>query len=181
MKPEPNDSAMRNPENLLIDELLFDCSRDLFSAYQLEAQPRDCSEFPTTDALCVCGVMGFGGKLLRGSLVLAATREPLEHTNPTGVGSQRDWVCELANQLMGRMKNRLLAVGIEILLATPAGLSGVNLAPTQSRLRAPQVFAAANGFVCVWIDHECAEGFELPRSPLAAADAALPEGETLLF
>jgi hypothetical protein len=172
---------MRNPENQPIDDLLFDCCCELFSAYELETQPRHCSEFPVTDALCVCGVMGFGGKLVRGSLVLAATREPLERTNPDGFGSQRDWVCELSNQLMGRIKNRLLSAGVEILLATPAGLSGVNLAPTQSRLRAPQVFAAADGFVCVWIDYECAAGFELAVPPAASSEAALPEGEMVLF
>jgi hypothetical protein len=172
---------MRNPENRPIDDLLFDCCRELFSAYALETQPRASGDFPVTDELCVCGVMGFGGKLMRGALVLAATSEPLERTNPEGFGSQRDWVCELANQLMGRMKNRLLTAGVEILLATPAGLSGVNLSPNQSKLRAPQVFGAANGFVCVWIDCESADGFELRTSPAASGEAALPEGETLLF
>src|SRR6478609_10391573 len=170
---------MRNPDNRPIDDLVFDCCRELFSAYELETQPRSRDEFPTTDELAVCGVMGFGGKLMRGALVLVATREPLERTNPDSLGSQRDWVCELANQLMGRIKNRLLGFGVEILLATPAGLSGVNLSPTQSQLRAPQVFSAADGFVCVWIDYECAPGFELREKP--GVEAAIPEGETLLF
>ena len=172
---------MRNPNNRPIDDLVFDCCRELFSAYQLDMVPRDRSEFPATEQLAVCGVMGFGGKSIRGALVLATTREPLEHTNPTGLASQRDWVCELANQLMGRVKNRLLTLGVEIWLATPAALSGDNLTPAPGKLRAPQVFAAANGFVCVWIDCEYADGFELPEAPLASAEAPLPEGETLLF
>jgi hypothetical protein len=172
---------MRNPDNRPIDDLVFDCCRELFSAYHLETHPRDRSDFPATEELAVCGVMGFGGKLMRGALVLVATREPLQHTNPDGLGSERDWVCELANQLMGRIKNRLLSLGVEILLATPAGLSGVNLSPTTAKLRAPQVFSAANGFVCVWIDYECAAGFELREEPLPSAEVALPEGETLLF
>src|SRR5882724_669396 len=156
---------MRNPNNRPIDDLVFDCCRELFSAYELDLVPRDRSDFPATEELAVCGVMGFGGKSMRGALVLATTREPLEKTNPDSFGSQRDWVCELANQLMGRVKNRLLSRDVEILLATPAGLSGENLSPAPSKLRAPQVFAAANGFVCVWIDCECAEGFELSAMP----------------
>jgi hypothetical protein len=171
---------MRNPDNRPIDDLVFDCCQALFSSYQLEVAPRQRSDFPSSDQLSLCGVMGFGGKSLRGALVLATTREPLEHTNP-GSSSQRDWVCELANQLMGRIKNRLLSVGVEIHLATPAGLSGSNLCPTPSKLRAPQVFAAANGFVCVWIDCEYAEGFELPTTALEACEPPMAEGETLLF
>lgn len=172
---------MRNPDNRPIDDLVFDCCRDLFSAYKLDVHPRDRSDFPATEELAVCGVMGFGGKLMRGALVLAATNEPLERTNPEGYGSQRDWVCELANQLMGRVKNQLLALGVEILLATPAGLSGANLSPAPSKLRAPQVFAAANGFVVVWIDCEYAEGFELRVTPSEHFEAALPEGDSVLF
>jgi len=82
---------------------------------------------------------------------------------------------------MGRVKNRLLWLGVEIHLATPAGLSGENLSPAPGKLRAPQVFAAANGFVCVWIDCEYPNGFELPSVPAPRVEAALPEGETFLF
>lgn len=171
---------MRNPDNRPIDDLVYECCRELFSAYDLSVDPRDRTEFPSAETLGVCGVMGFGGKQLRGALVLGATREPLEQTNPGGVTSQRDWVCELANQLMGRVKNRLLALDVEIWLATPAGLRGDNLSPG-NKLRAPQVFAACSGFVCVWIDYEMAEGFELPVVPPHAADATVKEGDTLLF
>jgi hypothetical protein len=167
--------------NRLLDELVFDCCRELFAAYQLDVSPRDRSDFPATEQLAVCGVMGFGGKSMRGALVLATTREPLEQTNPNGFGSQRDWVCELANQLMGRVKNRLVARGVEIHLATPAGLSGENLSPSPDKLRAPQVFAAANGFVCVWIDCEFMDGFELPASPLPQIEPAVLEGEAVVF
>jgi hypothetical protein len=172
---------MRNPENRPIDDLVFDCCRELFSAYELDVHPRSRSEFPSPEELALCGVMGFGGKEMRGALVLAATREPLERTNPGGLTSQRDWICELANQLMGRVKNRLLSYQVEIHLATPAGLSGDNLCPSPSKLRAPQVFAADSGFICVWIDCELAEGFELPAHPTPQAEAAVAEGETLLF
>lgn len=172
---------MRNPNNRPIDDLVAECCADLLSSYRLDASTRSRDDFPAVEALALFGVMGFGGKQMRGSLVLAATREPLEVTNPGGVTSQRDWICELANQLLGRVKNRLLASGVEIMLAIPAGLTGDNLCFIPSKLRAPQVFAAAKGYVCVWIDCEFAEGFELPASILDAAGTAAPEGETILF
>src|SRR4030095_1236237 len=107
---------MRNQNNKSIDDLVYNCSCELFAAYQLHVEPRPLADFPPPEELALCGVMGFGGKQMRGALVLATTREPLERTNPGGLTSQRDWICELANQLMGRVKNRLLAVGVEILL-----------------------------------------------------------------
>lgn len=173
--------AMRNEDNRPIDDLVFDCCKDLFSAYGLDMKPRRRDDFPVLDELSLCGVMGFAGKQMRGALVLATTRGPLERTNPGGATSQRDWVCELANQLMGRVKNRLISLGVEILLATPAGLSGDNLNPSLGKLRTPQVFASEDGFVCVWIDCEQATGFELPDRPLHQVEPAISEGETLLF
>jgi hypothetical protein len=173
---------MRNPGNRPIDDLVFDCCRELFSHYSLDVCPRGRDEFPAPERLALCGVMGFGGRQMRGALVLAASSEALEKTNPGGgFSSQRDWICELANQLMGRLKNRLLSVGVEVLLATPAGLSGENLNPTPAKLRAPQVFAVESGFICVWIECELAEGFELHMTPSGGFEAALPEGETILF
>jgi len=172
---------MRNIDNRPIDDLVFDCCRELFSSYRLEVRPLSRADFPAAEELTLCGVMGFGGQQLRGALVLATGRGPLALTNPGNLGSPRDWVCELANQLMGRVKNRLLGRGVQIHLATPAGLSGENLNPTPGKLRAPQVFGTENGYVCVWIDCELADGFQLPEAPASSAEAAIPEGETLLF
>lgn len=172
---------MRNPNNSRLDDLVFECATQLVVAYQLDAQPRGPEAFPAVERLAFCGVMGFGGRQMRGALVLASTKEPLEHTNPSGVESQRDWICELSNQLMGRVKNQLLAFGVEVHLATPAGLSGDNLSPTPGKLRAPQVFEAAGGFLCVWIDCEYAEGFVLPDAANPQSNAAVVEGETVLF
>ena len=172
---------MRNIDNRPIDDLVFDCCRELFSSYRIEVRPLSRDDFPVAEELTLCGVMGFGGKEMRGALVLATGRGPLELTNPENLGSPRDWVCELANQLMGRVKNRLVGLGVQIHLATPAGLSGDNLSLTPSKLRAPQVFGTYNGHVCVWIDCEFTDGFQLPQTTTLAADAAMPEGETLLF
>jgi hypothetical protein len=172
---------MRNPDNRPIDDLVYDCAQELFSAYGLDVTPRSRDDFPSPEDLALCGVMGFGGKQMRGALVLASTREPLEITNPGGLTSQRDWICELANQLMGRVKNRLVALDVEIWLSTPAGLTGENLCPMPGKLRAPQVFAANTGFVCVWIDCELSDGFELPASPSSVVEPAMSEGEALIF
>jgi hypothetical protein len=172
---------MRNPDNAPLDDLLFDCCQEMFASYELVVEPRPREEFPPRERLSFCSVMGFGGKQMRGALVLASTKEPLEQTNVGDAESQRDLVCELSNQLMGRIKNRLLSWGAEVHLATPAGLSGNNLSLWPAKLRAPQVFKAADGHICVWIDFEYLDGFELPTTPSATMEAAIPEGEALLF
>lgn len=171
---------MADPENSPLDNLLNECCRELFSSYSLEAEPRKRHDFPETERLVLCGVMGFVGKTVRGALVLGTTREPLEESNPLGCGSPRDWVCELANQLAGRLKNRLLGRGVEVLLTTPTGLSGDNMIASLRSVRAPQVFAVGSGFVCVWLDAEYLQGFELSAAA-PVEERAVPEGETLLF
>ncbi len=171
---------MRKYDKSPLNDLVFDCCRELFAAYDLALTPADL-EFPPQDRLAFCSVMGFGGRQLRGALVLASTREPLDRTNEGDNESQNDWICELSNQLMGRIKNRLLSLGTEVLLATPAALSGRNLDLTTSRSNAPQVFQGAGGLVCVWIEYECLDGFELPTTPSGTLEAAIPEGEALLF
>jgi hypothetical protein len=164
-----------------LDQLLVGCCRELFSAYRVDVEPGSPGEVLCPDKLSLAGVMGFGGKHARGAVVLAATDEPLAASNPRGGASQRDWICELANQLTGRIKIRLLALGIEILLATPAGLSGNSLAPIAVRPRGLQVFLAGTGFICAWIDCEFVDGVELPESPPEGVEIGISEGELLLF
>ena len=174
--------TLEHSVNQPIDDLVAECCAELFHDYGLDVEARKRDDFPAPEELALCGVMGFAGKQVRGALVLAATKEPLERTNPGNQQSQRDWICELANQLLGRVKNRLLLRDVEILLATPTALRGDNLCPITARIRAPQVFAASGGgFVCVWIDFELAMGFEIPAAPLPGIQAAVSEGETVLF
>ncbi len=164
-----------------LDDIVAASCAELFVAYQLDMRPCGRERFPATEELALCGVMGFGGKRIRGALLLATTREPLERTNPGSVHSQRDWICELSNQLMGRIKNKLLLRGVEVLLATPVGLSGENLCATPTKLRAPHVFAAENGYVCVWIDLEFTDGYAIPHEALWGAETPVTEGDTILF
>jgi hypothetical protein len=163
---------------LAIDALVSRCCSELFAAYHLDVQPvvRELQ----TKGLPLWAIIGFGGKQMRGALVLASTHEPLDLTCPGKHCSPRDWICELSNQLMGRVKNRLLGWGVEVHLATPAGLSGEQLAVSSRGAISPQTFVADAGLVSVWIDLELSLGFELPRSP-PDANAALMEGSTLLF
>ncbi|MDF3064430.1 MAG: hypothetical protein K0R38_31 [Polyangiaceae bacterium] len=172
---------MRKPNNSPLDDLASDCCQELFSAYGLTLDCASSALLAPGDNFLYCSVMGFGGRQVRGALVLVSTAEPLERTHPGDAESHQDWIRELSNQLMGRVKNRLLALGAEVMLATPAAISGKNLDLTCRTPAATQVFQAGSGLVCVWVECEYLEGFELPTTPSGNLEAALPEGEALLF
>ena len=60
----------------LIDELLF-VAAEIFLRINSTYTLATAANFRDR-ALAVCGVLGFGGKFLRGALVLATTSEPRE-------------------------------------------------------------------------------------------------------
>jgi hypothetical protein len=154
----------------------------LFKHYDLEIRagaPNDCL---SSERFLLCGIIGFAAKPVRGALVLATTREPLERTNPTDKPSHRDWICELANQLLGLVKNQMLRRGVEIVPSTPIALRGEHLTPVLQQRLVAELFTAERGVVCVWMDCEFEDGFELADADLDGHGLlAAPEGETILF
>jgi hypothetical protein len=161
----------------VIEGLARNACKKLFDAYgtQLhEADPNDSLD----DKLVLTAVIGFTGPGLRASCILAATEPPLRHSNPVP-GPLRDWMAELGNQLVGRIKNELLRLGTEVYVTTPVVLRGEHLAPPNGLALKPQAFVASSGGrVLLWIDVEPAPDFHLATEP---QEAPLFEGEMFLF
>ncbi len=70
-------------------------------------------------------IIGLGGKL-RGSLVLSVPNAVLAQSHPTGGKDENeltDWLAELTNLILGRIKRELLAYGITTELSTPVLIS----------------------------------------------------------
>jgi hypothetical protein len=154
--------------------------RQLFTDYQLKIRSAEPLDSHAEEHFLLCGVIGFTSKHLRGALVLACTREPLERTNPGINPSHRDWICELANQLLGRVKNQMLDRNVEIYQSTPVALRGDHLAPVFQQRLVAELFTAEGGVICVWMDCEFDEGFAIPEASVCDA-APLSEGEMSLF
>lgn len=148
----------------------------LFSHYQVAIAP-SVSAQPTGE-IALCGVIGFTGDDIRGSLMLACSREPLELAHRGEEVAMRDWLGELTNQLLGRVKNRLLTFGTVIHCSTPVVLSGERIAPIESQPLG-HLFTADGGVVSVWFDTEVRPGFVL--TPIDDVSEIGVEGETLLF
>jgi CheY-specific phosphatase CheX len=165
-----------NPQGA-VEAFSAEACRALFKAYGVELVEIDPNT-ASPDTFLLSAVIGFTGPGLRGTLILASTEMALRDSNPTD-GSLRDWIAELANQLVGRVKNSLLRSGAEVYVTTPVVMRGEHLAPLPRFVLMPQAFAAKDrGKVFLWVEVEAAPGFRL--SP-TLGEVPVDEGSTLLF
>ncbi len=127
-----------------------------------------------------CGVIGFTGDGIRGNVVLAGSSAALDQSNPIPGSRVRDWIGELTNQLIGRIKNRLIKHGVEVYITTPIVLRGKQIAlETSDASPLPLYFAGQKGGVAVWFDVDSDPEFELAEEEQSSA--TLDEGMSLLF
>jgi len=149
---------------------------ELFSDYGVSSQVTDVPEEPTRQ---LCGILGFTGDKLCGSVVISATPEAIACSNPIGDGATRGWVAELANQLVGRFKNALLRGGVEIALSIPVVLTATQLMPLPQTEVGPVRLIVGPGSLTIWLEIEAAPGLELGEPSDDTMIAA--EGEAMLF
>jgi CheY-specific phosphatase CheX len=162
--------------------------QELFSRYGVTVHRASDVDQPVSPDFLLCSVIGFTGRDVRGTLVLALTEELSGLSNPVSGSdpaprrdqtTQRDWVGELSNQLLGRIKIELLKCGVEIYLNLPAVLLGQHLAPLPRAQLKPLKFTLANGAAAVWIELDARPGFKIEAAE--AGDAGPAAGDALLF
>lgn len=163
----------------IIETTVSEACIGLFEDYSLPLRRTTTGPLDGDSELLYCGVVGFSGEQMRGSLLLATSREPLGRTSPTSDASFREWIAELANQLLGRIKNKLIPRGVTLHLSTPIVLRGQHLAPIPRAELVPFVFRCEGGYVCVWFDTEVAPGIDL--SVVTESAGLISEGESMLF
>lgn len=89
-----------------------------------------------------------------------------------------DWVGEMANQLLGRLKNRLLPYGVELLCDTPMAVSGKARIGGARRPATRLSFAGDLGDLKLWFDVQVDDDMVLKAN---SGDAAHAEGDLVLF
>jgi hypothetical protein len=133
--------------------------------------------------------IGFSGEGIRGALVIAAKPGFFVATYPLpppeavpGSDDVDDWARECANQLLGRMKNRLGTRGVQISVSTPMALRGFELHISRRDREGVVVYSAkCQGLdVTVVFELERLDGQEL-LAPNAAETAVSAEGESMIF
>lgn len=82
-------------------------------------------------------VLGYSGELMKGSLVISCQKTLLEKTHPNiamempvGEAEVLDWVGELANQMLGRLKNKIANIGVKFSMSTPTTVCGRSMQVT---------------------------------------------------
>lgn len=167
----------------VVEAILIECSQALFEHYGVRLERVRNAEVAEIwdEHLSLAGVIGFTSEAMRGSLVLAVGKRPLSLIEAEE-RHHRDWIQELSNQLLGRVKNRLLPFGIDLKMTTPLSLRATHLTlePCIST-SSPLLFRTSDGgALCVLLDAEHDPEFELSKSE-AADKACLDEGSLLLF
>jgi hypothetical protein len=164
-----------------IQQLSIGACVALFESYGLDMR-HVAQIVPSACDMLYCGIVGFSGQNIRGGLVLAGSREALGASNPVETAGIRDWVAELANQLAGRIKSRLLAHDVELHIATPVVLRGEHLSLEARGPVTPQWFQSSRSSerVCLWMDVELGSAFTMSETP-DASKAGLDEGTSLMF
>jgi len=145
--------------------ILVDATKQLFSSVSLSIKLDDAppAEGFIDEGDVLLAFLGFTGDDLQGTLLLsidhslaASLADQLFGLPGTTASMRRDCVAELSNQLIGRIKNRLLRYSIEIFLSTPKALTCAHfgLATTPGDGKFKLVFQCEAGRLVVWFDAE---------------------------
>lgn len=136
-------------------------------------------------------IVTFEGPRIRGDLLLASTFDLVAATRPgstarfsalrdaTKMVMMRDWIGELANQALGRLKSGLLGLNLSFETRAPKPLSAEAIAVITPRSpdAAPILLRAGGGGVGFWLDVQCDDDL----GPGARASSPPSEGKVLLF
>jgi CheY-specific phosphatase CheX len=143
----------------LLDRYVGRCLPELFGSYAADHTPVAIAP-SASPTYTQAGIVGFVGDL-SGTLLLGSSPKVIHSVHPLRSATevtermQLDWIGELANQLVGRLKTRLKAHGIEIRLSAPISLAGERMRHVSA---AGATYRAAFRFgdeeINVWIDGE---------------------------
>ena len=165
----------------LINDLTRGHFIELFRMYGMELVPSVSGDVGG-GAILYCGIIGFSGEGIRGTMAVAGSDTMLGASNPVPGGAPRDWVAEVANQLMGNVKSRLLGYDVEVWMSTPIVLRGERLALEVRGVVQSHVYTCASvqGQVVLWVDVETTPEFQM-SSVENTALSGLDGGKTLMF
>lgn len=113
------------------------------SVSQMLLSVEACADFKVvgTGALCavpmaveVAAVLGYSGNQMKGSLVVTTSRHVVDGSHPNHAMGMPvtepdlvDWAGEIANQMLGRIKNQLVTRGVIFNMATPTAVLGKSI------------------------------------------------------
>lgn len=169
-----------------IDGILESAVTELFALHGIRLKRAESTELRVEEPFAA--TIGFTSERIAGALVLIASRELASQSLPANLKSPAasdsiigDWSGELSNQVLGRLKTRLCAIGVEIALSTPTVFAGKELRHLKPAYPLSMVLAFEGcGALIVEIQASIRGDFEVSEE-VEAENAAPPEGEALFF
>lgn len=165
---------------------IIELSQDLYFPCQ---QLPEGQEMKVSKEESIAAAIGYSSPEIKGSVTVISTKGLLKQSHPNlqmgmPVGEQEieDWVGEVSNQLLGRIKNKLLRFGTSVAMATPSILVGnslVSKAP-RSGSRISFKFESDQGVLGVVVDAILAPGYKFEIIETSAANPE-KEGASILF
>lgn len=163
----------------VLARLVTEAVAKVFDAYGTMVEQSDVADTGSE----IVAVIGYASNDMRGGLAIGISAKLAKATMPTANVPIYDWVGELANQILGRVRNRLLAYQVDIQIATPVVLHGlgVHVAPPGQKTAAVATYSAGDEQIVVLTETRFEEGYEFPEPQAEEASGIMDEGEMMLF
>jgi len=177
-------------DHQILNELYVQACRALLSAYGLTVTVQEHGGGPGGgNKASYVSVLGASGEGISLSSMLKIERDLVISMHPVGSANVtqpdvEDWCLELNNQLVGRVKNKLLGYGPAVLVGLPVLLKGTDVsavAGPNSEIHQYSV-ESAEGQITLTLSTLIAPGVELHEMEPSMNDGAvLIEGAVALF
>ena len=172
-----------------LTEIMARCMSELLAEMKVPAERISGVLQPPSTGESIAAFCGFGNNEMRGSFTLLGTSKlfarlhPLPpHVHPRDLA---DLACELANQSVGRFRNRMFAYGVRLAPSLPQSVLAEQLQLLHSASRqshpTPLAFSIEGMALEGWFDVEMQPGFRLAAEPLEEEAGVLNEGAVLIF
>jgi chemotaxis protein CheX len=186
-----NGQKIMRPDDVnQLRSIVIDCAKEVFATCHIELSLKERPELDKLPSSSLAAFIGFAGAQLRGSLTVVApfslmrTAYPLLLKNEPEAGLDViDWAGELANQLLGRIENRLAGRRIELLAGTPKVLLGEHLSvprPPRNSVCDLRFDSVGGEELCIWFDASVREDIDL-FGRQSADNPCAAEGDLVLF
>lgn len=171
----------------LVRDLLTSAVAEFFQSHGLECSAVQDTGEASTSALTELGsIIGFRGKTIRGGLAFVAPIDliaellPVPKDREHGDVQLRDWSAEIANQLVGRLKNKLSARSVNFDIGTAVCFTGksIRLVFLPDAEGLSLTFQAGDAPVRIHLD--CSISSEITGGDVEDL-RIVPEGDVLLF
>ncbi len=175
----PHGSAMNETSLKILNRHFREAAQELLEHYNVEVDNSN----PQSGVIELVATLGFASDGVAGAIALCTSTRCAEYLVKTIAGKNgHDWLGELANQLLGRLKRRCANHGVTFAMGVPVLFKGERIAMARNLdlSRSIQlVFQTPEGSLEAWLDFKSAASIEFLAEPMQ--NNAPSEGEILLF